>query len=330
MEAIQHFGHKTVPIDTEPEDVRKKQSRLICRVAKKIFGPKDFANTNKRILETVEKESFDVIWIDKGTYILPSVLSHIKRTTRSLLVHYNTDDIMRKEHQLDNYFKAIDIYGVHFTTNNFNIPEMHELGAKRVYFSELACDDNMYRPVDVPEEDKRKLGSDIFFIGHWEPKTEKLIGYLTEHQMPVTVRGPNWHKAKNIKLLSSVVKSGPIWGQDYVKSICCGKIGLGIVSKWNRNLTAGRIFEIPACGTFLLAERTPSIQSVYVEGKEAEFFSNSEELLEKAKYYLSHDKERQAIAKAGHERCITSRYSWKDRVREMLEKVEEILNGERN
>ncbi len=327
MDAIEQLGHKIVPIDTEPEDVRRKQCRLIYRAARKVFGPKDLANTNKRLIETVEKESFDVIWIDKGTFILPKVLKYIKKATRTLLVHYNTDDIMYKSHSLKNYIEAITVYDVHFTSNPFNVSELHELGAKKVYFTENAYDDKMFRPVELSDEDKRRLGSDIFFIGHWEPKTEELICCLAKQRLPISVRGQNWHKARAQKILRNAIKSGPIWGQDYVKAICCGKIGLGIVSKWNRNLTAGRIFEIPACGTFLLAERTPSTKSLYVEGKEAAFFSNSEELLEKVKYYLSHDKERQAIAKAGHERCRTSQYLWKDRVREMMVQVEGILES---
>jgi spore maturation protein CgeB len=325
MEAIEQLGHKIVPIDTEPEDVRKKQSRLIYRAARKVFGPKDLANTNKRLIETVEKESFDIIWIDKGTLILPKVLKHIKETTKSLLVHYNTDDIMLKSHGFKNYIEAITIYDVHFTSNTFNVSELYELGARKVYFTENAYDDQMFSPVELSDEDKRRLGSDIFFIGHWEPKTEELICCLAKHGLPISVRGQNWHKARNKKLLRNVIKSGPVWEEEYVKALCSGKIGLGIISKWNRNQTAGRTFEIPACGTFLLTERTAAIQSLYREAVEAEFFSSSDELVEKAMYYLENEDKREEIARAGYKRCINSPYSWKPRVAEMLTRIKPLL-----
>lgn len=330
MQAMQKLGYEITPIDTEPRTFQKKQKQLFYRIMRKIRGPVDLAGVNQSILQITREKSFDVAWIDKGILLLPEVLQYIKKTTKSLLAHHNTDDITYKSRDFKNYLKAIKIYDVQFTSNTFNIPVMHELGAKKVYFAELAYDDKLFKPIVVSNNDREKLKSDIFFIGHWEPKTEELICCLAKQGLPISVRGQNWHKARNKKLLRNVIKSGPVWEEEYVKALCSGKIGLGIISKCNRNQTAGRIFEIPACGTFLLAERTPSIESLYVECKEAEFFSNSEELLEKVKYYLSHDKERQAIAKAGQERCRTSHYSWKDRVSEMLEKVEEILNGERH
>jgi predicted SAM-dependent methyltransferase len=43
---------------------------------------------------------------------------------------------------------------------------------------------------------------------------------------------------------------------------------------------------------------------------EANFFSNHEELLEKCRYYRTHSEARSQIARAGHERCTSSDYSY--------------------
>jgi spore maturation protein CgeB len=65
------------------------------------------------------------------------------------------------------------------------------------------------------------------------------------------------------------------------------EIGRGFVSEWNGNETAGLSFEIPACGTFLLAMRTPEHEQLYREGEDAEFFSSPEELIKKALHYTN-------------------------------------------
>jgi len=326
MEAFIELGSAVTPIDTEPEPaIEKKEMSFYNRVRRRLVGPCDLQEINRKIINKIDKEIFDTVWIDKGIYVYPDTLRYIKKTTGSLLVHYNTDDIMRNTYIYRNYLRAISLYDIHFTTNVFNIAEMKALGAKRIYSTGFGYDQNLFRPIEVSHEDRVKLASDIFFIGHWEPKTEELIYFLARKGLSVTVRGQEWHRARRWKLLYSVVKSGPVWCEEYVKTLCSGKIGLGILSKWNRNKNTVRIFEIPACGTFLLAERTPAVESFFCEGIEAEFFSSPQELAKKAIYYLGHEQKRKEIAYAGYKRCVNSAYSWKDRVKEMICQIEPFL-----
>jgi spore maturation protein CgeB len=60
----------------------------------------------------------------------------------------------------------------------------------------------------------------------------------------------------------------------------------------------------------MLAIRTPQHLECYEEGKEAEFFDDHEELIRKARYFLEHEEEREAIASRGLKRCVDSGYSW--------------------
>ena len=76
----------------------------------------------------------------------------------------------------------------------------------------------------------------------------------------------------------------------------------------------------------MLAQRTIEHESLYIEGVEAEFFSSDEELYEKISYYLEHDKERQKIALAGHQKCITSGYSWQELMGGLVNLVEAATN----
>jgi len=117
-----------------------------------------------------------------------------------------------------------------------------------------------------------------------------------------------------------------IQGEDYVRAINGAKIALVFLSSLNEDTYTTRCFEIPACGTFMLSQRTDDLLTLYEENKEAVFFSSSEELVDKARYYLAHDRERQRIAEAGWRRCITSGYDIYSRMREWLAYVQGLMS----
>jgi len=110
-------------------------------------------------------------------------------------------------------------------------------------------------------------------------------------------------------------------GADYRRALCASKIGTCFFSRWNRDQYTTRSWEIPACGTFLLSERTPAMQEFYREGKEAEFFEGPEEFMDKVKFYLDNDAARKRIAAAGYARVIASGNDIYSRMRQWLADV---------
>ena len=75
----------------------------------------------------------------------------------------------------------------------------------------------------------------------------------------------------------------------------------------------------------MLAERTDDLMLHFEEGKEAEFFSTKEELIDKTQFYLKHDALRRKIAEAGRQRCLKSGYSNHERLKGMLQQLKNIL-----
>jgi hypothetical protein len=115
-----------------------------------------------------------------------------------------------------------------------------------------------------------------------------------------------------------LVEARPVFNQDFIKVLNATRINLNFLRKINRDRHTSRSLEIPACQGFMLAERTDEHLQLFTEGKEAEFFDSREELLQKVQYYLTHETERESIARAGLERCFKSGYSHRDRLKVVL------------
>jgi spore maturation protein CgeB len=60
---------------------------------------------------------------------------------------------------------------------------------------------------------------------------------------------------------------------------------------------------------------------MFEEGREADFFSSPEELVDKVRFYLLHDDTRRRVASAGRERCVKSRYSYAERMAEAMKAI---------
>lgn len=62
-----------------------------------------------------------------------------------------------------------------------------------------------------------------------------------------------------------------------------------------------RIWDVLGCGGFLLTNNQPEVAQFFEPGKHLETYDSIEEACDKIQYYLSHEDERLAIAKAGYE-----------------------------
>lgn len=321
MRALQDLGNKVIPIDTNPDYLYKKQMNLLYRFKRKIAGPSDLVNANESIVDIVKNNKIGILWIDKGLTIRHSVLKTIKPDT--VIVGYSPDDIMNPENQSGRLLKGLQFYHVFFTTKSYNVRELKGLGCPDVVFIENAYDPQTHHPVSVNIEERKTFGGTVGFIGSYEEKRAESIMFLAKNGIEIKIWG-EWPKlwAHRLRLATVKVMGNELRGGDYARGVCSFDINLNFLRKINRDLQTTRSVEIPACGGFMLAERTEEHLSLFKEGVEAEYFNNNEELLNKIKYFLTHKERIKSIAAAGYERCIVSGYSNSQRLSQAIDYIQ--------
>ena len=142
---------------------------------------------------------------------------------------------------------------------------------------------------------------DFLSDGRWTPRRYIILRQLA---------GGDRFRIRRDDLLARAYQGREIYADDYARALTGSKIGLGLLRNVCPDQHTTRTFEIPACGSLLLADRTEEHQEFFEEGREAEFFASSEELLDKVKFYYSNEFSRERIARAGYERCIRGGYAY--------------------
>lgn len=303
----------TSDIDTidSTQSYNKLQSIYSRAVYKLLKIRPDINQINKQVIEKINKEKYDLMWFDKPLMIKPQTLDRIKQK-KIFTISYSPDDMSNPLNQTKDYLSSIKYYDLHVTTKSYNVTEMFALGANDVFFVNNAYDPKIHKPISANSL------FDVSFIGRFEKdRLEKLL-FAAQSNIPVTVISKQWKKFSDLNQNLKIINK-EVWGMEYSQTIAQSKINIGFLSRLNRDLQTTRSIEIPACGGFLLAERTNEHLELFEEGKEAEFFDSKEEMVDKISFYLKNETLRNNIAKNGYNRCISSKYSYTERIKEVTQ-----------
>lgn len=282
----------------------------------------DLKKINKEIIERILSYDYDIVWIDKGIVVYPETLKEIKRLSPdTIIVSYSPDNMALRHNQSQQYLECVPLYDYIITNKSYIIEDMKKMGAKNVTFVNNSYSEDFHKPYELTEEERKELGGDVGFIGFWEEERCKSILYLVDHGVKVKVFGDaKWDNytnySPNLTIMGRLLKN-----EDYCKSLHAFRISLCFLRKMNFDTQTTRSVEIPACGGFMMAERTDEHLSLFEENKEAVYFSSNEELLGKCKYYLDNEEERKRIAVAGKKRTFISGYSNESMVKYFINNI---------
>jgi hypothetical protein len=313
--ALHALGHEVVAVDVRtfldrgPGLARKVRWQLLAGNAIHAY--------NRALLEAGERFRPTLVWLELPIQVYSRTVNELRQMGSVTLSHH-AEYLGFRKYQYRHFFKAVTSYDVHVVTNELSAAMLADRGARSVIMTEFGYDPDLHRPITLNESEGKLFRSDVVFAGHWEPSYARKVLSLRRAGFELALYGSNWSRAIGLADRRSV---RPIFGEAYVKALVGARLGLGLVSGWNRNQATHRTFEIPACGGFLLAQRTRQHQEYFTEGKEAEFFDSDDELIDKSHFYLSHDNRRRAIAKAGYERCVASGHTIRQLTGRILEQL---------
>lgn len=229
----------------------------------------------------------------------------------------------RQGRHLAKYFNWIITY------DGRAVAKYKSIGCKNIVHHQPGVDLGMFKKLEGRSKD-----IDVSFVGVWNNPRQKLIDYLRAAGINIYVRGLGWPDGvvKDQDDLNDIINRSKIVlslntpafyvGWRPLVSLIFRRAGIGETGSrikfdgWNfwgnlrlwldkRNAQVkSRHFEPSACGTFQLTEDADDLREYFKLGEEIVVYKDNEDLVEKIKYYLAHDKEREEIARRGYERTI--------------------------
>ena len=193
-------------------------------------------------------------------------------------------------------------YDFLFATQKEGVKKLKEVLKREVYWIPLACDPQIHKKEDV------ETLYDVGFVGSYGGE-----GSLREETL-LCVKD---------RFKNSFIGNAPY---NEMSRIYSGS-KIGINNSLNNDINM-RIFEILSCGAFLLTSEVEGngFDELFKDGEHLVTYKDKEDLVKKIEYYLTHDGEREAIARKGHELAIT-KHTYKNRLTEMFSIIQENSSG---
>jgi hypothetical protein len=340
MSALQRLGHQTIGVNTvQPwRQVgwfqRQIQRRLHCGSVVNAI--------NETALAVAQEMKPDLVWADKQEFLRIETL-HELRKLGSRLLHFTPDPYFtltwKRTPLMD---EAMGVFDVLVYCKSYERVDYEALNQQTIYMPLGYCDET-HRPLQSSDPHWQ---CSVGFLGGWDPRREQMLHGVAATGVDLKIWGGYWEFLKDGRTnlrrriilkqlagresfqihhdpeLAPCLKGGEVYGDDYARALSGARIGLGFLRKVCPDQHTTRSFEIPACGSMLLADRTDEHMGFFEEGREADFFDSKDEMLEKLNFYSANEAAREKIAAAGRQRCELSGYSYIERMREAINEIQ--------
>lgn len=306
LEALKRLGQDVVPFDPTPF---LPKSGLLSRIRSHYPVKPLITKANQELLRAFAEHKPDIVWLDKPVVFTPDTIKTIK-AGGALIVGYNQDNPFgpRNDGGWLQFKRSYKLFDLHCLFRDADVERYRSWGLPfiKLQFSYDPLQ-NFPPPDDWTDANRTR---EVSFIGSpYDQRSSFLMALGEQHHVPLLIAGWRWNEKLTPALYKKYVTSVYLEGAAYRENIWKSKINLAFVTHSNQDDVAHKAFEIAACGSFLLAERTPGHQAAFEEDKEAIFFSSVEECADKCRFYLDRPDLRQAIALRGRERASASGYN---------------------
>jgi len=322
MLSLTKLGYKSIIFDYAKYTSNLNGNLLLRRLGfmmNRYFFKSICTRVNDNFLKLIDSFEPQLIIVVKGFHLQPRVLHKINKKG-IVVVNWHVDDPFNQRYITLNSHDNLALYDIHFSSRPHLFLEYEKQGAKKVEYLEFCYDESIFYPIKT---DKNKR-YDVSFVGNWSKYREQMIKHIAPF-FEVHVYGGSWWRASSLKGEKNVyLKNKRADLEEYSRIVSRSKVCLNFLTYENRDQTNLRNFELPACGGFQLCNRTDQLEKIFKKDLEICLFDSKNEMIDKIKFYLKNNIEREKIANAGSELVALEKHNFTSRCSQVLESAESL------
>ncbi len=321
LSLFQGFKSLGFQVMTVKTDIPFYQYSLLERAYMRLVGkpyPYKYEQFNAEIMRLLKTKTPEILFVVKGLWVSAETIAYAKKLGVKT-IHFHPDFLFDDRYHTSKVLNnAITAYDVVVTPKVTEVSKYQELGCAQVLQIQYAFDPAIHRPVPISEADKMRYGANLTFVGRMEEQRAFWLNEIAKQNADLKVWGTNWQKLPSNMELRNYCTFQGVYTEDMAKVFGASDVALGFLTHLSNEQHTARTFEIPACRGFLLTERTEEQKALFIEGEEADFFSTTEELLEKVAFYRAKPELRESIRQKGYEKVLLLDATYTRRVKEIL------------
>ena len=320
-DTLKELGHEVIVFDltgNQGSCVRMK------KIFNRLFSRAPFANAvtedriNGDLFDLAARVRPDMILVLFGENIEPRTLLAIRAQTGAIIVNWVFDTLLfEKRRQFINSVAAA--YDHIFLIDSLEILENIPAMEGRFHSLPLGYYPGQFMRLNLSAQDRVTYGSDVAFIGTLTSQREEILKNFADLDLKI------WGlwQGKRDYLRGRYCRRN-VYGKEAVKIYNAARIIIDLHQLFapGEDLynVSPRVFEVPACGGFLLAPYSRQIPELYRVGKEMIVYHDFTELRKLILYYLDHPLERASVADNAFNRANAA-HTYKNRLNQLIETV---------
>ncbi len=263
------------------------------------------------ILDGLVSVNPDVLFTIDRVALLPNLIAVLENPPRAISWFFDDPFAFIN----DDYLHINSHYHI-FCWDRAYVPRLKEKGFRHVEYQPFATNPLIYKP-----DHRAGTEYDVSFVGTASEKRIGMLKQLAEAGIRVDLFGDEC--LRRIGHPNAVYHGMASNREDCPRIYSRSKINLNITNEQLITSLPVRVFDVLACGGFLLTDAQQDASELFTPGEDLAVYRNPQEMAERVRYFLEHETERDRIRQSGRAKVL-ERFTFDVLVPHMLDRAFEV------